>query len=46
MGEYADYMINGDDCQECGGNGKLLCDATDAEAEKSGFKKRKSHDKK
>lgn len=18
MGEYADYMINGDDCQECG----------------------------
>lgn len=59
MGEYAEYMINGDDCQECGqtflksyghpmtctdcgGKGKLLCDATDDQAEKSGFKKRKT----
>ena len=55
MGEQADYMINGDDCQECGqtflrsyghpvtctecgGEGKLLCNASEEEAIKAGWK--------
>ena len=54
MGEYADYRINGEDCQECGqtflkpygvpttctecgGRGKLCCNATDAEMKAAGW---------